>query len=94
MPSKEEEGMETKLWGVLQGITGHSRLSKNLIKSQPQWMGPSQGEGLLLRGPEYRVRKILANGAARISMNPYYSDPLENALSPCGGPIESIFNFI
>ena len=67
-------------------IRVHSRLSKDLIKSQPPWMGPSQDEGSLLRGPEYGFRKILANGAAKISMNLYY-ERLYNALSPCESPI-------
>ena len=46
-------------------ITIHSTLSKDLIKSQPPWMGPSQGERALLGGPDYGFRKILANGAGQ-----------------------------
>ena len=46
-------------------ISKHSTLSKDLIKIQPPWMGPSQGERTLLGGPDYGFRKILANGAGQ-----------------------------
>ena len=43
----------------------HSKLRKNLIKSQSLWMGPLQEERALLGGPEYVFWEILANGAGQ-----------------------------
>ena len=40
----------------------HSRLRKNLTKSQSLWMGPLQGERALLGGTDYVILEIIENG--------------------------------
>ena len=46
-------------------IIKHSRLSKNLIKSQSLLIRPSKGKMALLEGLENRCGEILANGAGQ-----------------------------